>query len=76
MDIVEDSWIIYIIDGWWLRISMDNLTFIVSLYSLKLSRDNVTVYMETVYNSSNSMNSTRNLNKNSKKVNWCALCQS
>ena len=25
--------------------------------------DNVTVYMETVYNSSNSMNSTRNLNK-------------
>ena len=29
--------------------------------------DNVTVYMETVYNSSNSMNSTRNLNKNRKK---------
>ena len=31
--------------------------------------DNVTVYMETVYNSSNSMNSTRNLNKNRKKSN-------
>ena len=31
--------------------------------------DNVTVYMETVYNSSNSMNLTRNLNKNRKKSN-------
>ena len=30
--------------------------------------DNVTVYMETVYNSSNSTNSTRNLNKNRKKL--------
>ena len=28
--------------------------------------DNVTVYMEIVYNSSNSTNSTRNLNKNRK----------
>ena len=41
--------------------------FTLSLYSLKLSMDNVTVYMETVYNSFNSMNSTRNLNKNRKK---------
>ena len=39
MDIVEDSWITYIIDGWWLRISMDDLTF---MNNLKLS-------METVY---------------------------
>ena len=31
--------------------------------------DTVTVYMETVYNSSNSTNSTRNLNKNRKKSN-------
>ena len=29
--------------------------------------DDVTVYMETVYNSSNSTHSTRNLNKNRKK---------
>ena len=35
----------------------------------KLSMDNVTVYVETVYNSSNSTNSTRNLNKNRKKSN-------
>ena len=58
---------------------MDNLTFrnnlklwklfTLSLYSLKLSMDNVIVYMETVYNSSNSINSTRNLNKNRKKPN-------
>ena len=41
--------------------------FTLSLYSLKHSMDNVTVYMKTVYNSSNSMNSTRNLNKNMKK---------
>ena len=31
--------------------------------------DNVTVYAETVYNSSNSTNLTRNLNKNRKKSN-------
>ena len=43
---------------------MDNLTF-----RNNLSMDNVTVYMETVYNSSNSTNSTRNLNKNRKKSN-------
>ena len=59
---------------------MDNLTFrnnlnypwklfTLFLYSLKLSMDNVTVYMETVYNSSNSMNSTRNLNKNNNNYN-------
>ena len=30
--------------------------------------DTATVYTETVYNSSNSTNSTRNLNKNRKKV--------
>ena len=35
--------------------------------------DNVTVYMETAYNSSNSMNSTRNLNKNRKKSIVCCL---
>ena len=29
--------------------------------------DNVTVYIETAYNSSNSSSSTRNLNKNRKK---------
>ena len=33
--------------------------------------DNVTFYMETVYNSSYSMNSTRNLNKNRKKSSVC-----
>ena len=33
--------------------------------------DNVTVYMETAYNSSNSTNSTRNLNKNSiQSIEW------
>ena len=38
-----------------------------ALYSLQLSMDNVIVYMETVYNSSDSTNLTRNLNKNRKK---------
>ena len=57
---------------------MDNLTFrnnfklsmetvYTFLYSLELSMENVTVCMETVYNSSNSMSSTRNLNENRKK---------
>ena len=36
--------------------------------------DTVTVYTETVYNSSNSMNSTRNLNKNRKKSNVLMPC--
>ena len=37
--------------------------------------DNVTVYMETVYNSSNSTNSTRNLNKNRKMSIMCEQSQ-
>ena len=40
--------------------------FALSLYSLKLSMDNVTVYTEIAYNSSNSTNSTQNLNRNRK----------
>ena len=51
--------------------------FALSLYSLKLLMDTVTVYTETVYNSSNSTNSTRNLNKNRKKsidhYCWCGI---
>ena len=54
-------------DNGYIYTSMDNLTFrnnlklsmktvYPSLYSLKLSMDNVTVYTETVYNSSNSTN--------------------
>ena len=47
--------------------------FTLSLYSLKPFMDNVTVYMETVYNSSNSTNSTRNLDKIGKSR-LCMLC--
>ena len=35
--------------------------------------DSVTVYMETAYNSSNSTNLTRNLNKKSEKVDYLLL---
>ena len=50
-----------------LKFSMETVYTFRALYSLKLSMDNVIVYMETVYNSSDSTNLTRNLNKNRKK---------
>ena len=52
---------------------MDNLKFrnnlkIIYGNGLILSLDNLTVYMETAYNSSNSINSTRNLNNRKKLI--------